>query len=285
MKKPSKITFHQNELDTYGVEVLPMTKLDDSVQDAHRDDHYMLILLQKGTIEIEIDFHPVIFKGPSLCIVTPGQVHRYLQRKNIAGYFLFIDTKFVTNQYREIFATYEHIRQVAAIHKEDMLFASTLILAQLLSQQEHALSKSLIASQTNTILGITAAHIIQSQSAHYPLSGQRYNIVKQFKQCISTHYKTMKQVQDYAAMLNITPLYLNEVIKEMTGYPASFWIQQEIVLEAQRMLVYTSQDVKQIAWELGYEDPTYFSRFFKKNTGMTALAFRAENHGLSNHSH
>lgn len=285
MNKPSKIIFHQNELDTFGVEVLPMNRLDESVNDAHRDDHYMLILLQKGTIELEIDFNPITFKAPSLCIVTPGQIHRYLQRKNIAGYFIFIDTSLISNQYREIFDTYEHIRQVAVINKEDVLFSGTLILSQLLSQSAHALSRSVIASQTNTILGITASYILQSQSAGHPFNGQRYNIVKQFKQLIRQHYKTIKQVQDYAATLNITPLYLNEVIKEMTGFPASFWVQQEIVLEAQRMLVYTSQDVKQIAWDLGYEDHTYFSRFFKKQTGMTALAFRSENHGLSNHSH
>lgn len=255
------------------------------MNDAHRDDYYMLILLQKGTIEIEIDFTAITFKGAALCIVTPGQVHRYLQTKNIAGYFIFIDIALVSRQYREIFDTYEHVRQVATISKENVLFAGTQVLLQLLSQEYHALSRSVISSHVNTILGITASCIMQSQSAGHPGTGQRYNIVKQFKQLIREHYKTIKQVQHYAARLNITPLYLNEVVKDMTGLPASSWIQQEIILEAQRMLFYTSQDVKQIAWELGYEDHTYFSRFFKKNTGMTALEFRTRNHDLSNNPH
>jgi len=80
-------------------------------------------------------------------------------------------------------------------------------------------------------------------------------------------------------------LYLNEVSKEITGFIASYWIQNEVLLEAQRLLFYTNMDVKEIAFSLGYEDHTYFSRFFKKNLGCTAGQFRQNNHYLSNHIH
>lgn len=85
-------------------------------------------------------------------------------------------------------------------------------------------------------------------------------------------------------MLNITPLYLNEIVKEITGFPASYWIQQETILEARRLLYYTDLDIKQIAYRLGYDDHAYFSRFFKKSTGNTASQFRNKNHYLSNNS-
>ncbi|GAA5087448.1 hypothetical protein GCM10023210_10290 [Chryseobacterium ginsengisoli] len=91
---------------------------------------------------------------------------------------------------------------------------------------------------------------------------------------IQIHYKELKQVKEYASLLNITPLYLNEIVKEITGFSASHWIHQEIILEAQRLLYYTDLDIKQIAFQLGYEDHAYFSRFFKKNTGNTASQFR-----------
>lgn len=285
MNRRAAIALHKNELDTLGVEVLTMQKTDNCIQDAHRDDHYMLILLQKGTISLEVDFTPIRFKGPSLCFVAPGQVHRYLERKHFSGFFIFIDTSLVADQYRGIFATYEHFRQVVPISEDDLMFSCTLFLNQLLSQERHSLSAAIVASQVHTLLGIASAHVMQSGVAGETNIGQRYNIAKQFKQLIKENFKTLKQVQQYAAALNITPLYLNEVIKELTGFPASFWIQQEVILEAQRMLYYTSLDVKQIAWELGYEDHAYFSRFFKKHTGMTALAFRTKNHDLSNHAH
>lgn len=285
MKKPVEIALHTNELDTFGVDVLPMQKADESLHEAHRDDHYMLIIQQKGMTEFEIDYTAVRIKGASLCFVTPGQVHRYFKRTNLSGWYVFIDTSLVPDQYREIFDTYQHFRQVVDIDKDDLLFAGTLLLAQLLNQEPHVLTRSIVASQVHALVGMAVARILQSSPAAHPVNGQPYNIAKQFKQLIRANFKTIKQVQHYASALNITPLYLNEVIREITGFTASSWIQQEILIEAQRMLVYTALDVKQIAWELGYEDHTYFSRFFKKHTGMTALEFRFKNHDMSNHPH
>ena len=77
--------------------------------------------------------------------------------------------------------------------------------------------------------------------------------------------------------------YLNEVIKEQTGYPVSYWIQQEILQEAKRLLYYTPMNSKEIAFSLGYDDYAYFPRFFKKNVGVTPLGFRNNCLDLSNH--
>jgi AraC family transcriptional regulator, transcriptional activator of pobA len=76
---------------------------------------------------------------------------------------------------------------------------------------------------------------------------------------VQLRYKQYKQVKDYASFLNITPLYLNEIVKQITGFTVSYWIQQTIMLEAKRLLYYSKMDIKQIAFELGYEDFTYFS--------------------------
>jgi len=84
----------------------------------------------------------------------------------------------------------------------------------------------------------------------------------------------MKTPAEYAESLHITPAYLNEVVKDTTGYPVSYWIHNEIVLEAKRMLFYTEQSVKEIAHILGYVDVAYFIRLFKKRTQITPLQFR-----------
>jgi AraC-like DNA-binding protein len=84
----------------------------------------------------------------------------------------------------------------------------------------------------------------------------------------------MKSPSEYAAALNISPSYLNEVVKDTTGHPVSYWIHQEIILEAKRMLFYTNSTVKEISYALGYNDTTYFIRLFSKNAGMPPLQFR-----------
>ena len=284
MKKPTEIALHNDELDNFGVN-LELIHTCNSIVAAHRDDHYVFILQQKGEFLVEIDFSEMTLNGASLCFVAPGQVHRYVKWKDIKGWFVFVEVNLVPEQYREIFDTYQHIRQVVALNTNDVIFKSIPILEQLLLKEQSQLNKSIISYQIGTIIGITASKVIQSKTSGQINNGQRYHIVNQFKQLIRNNYKDVKQVQQYAALLNISPLYLNEVIKEITGFPASYWIQQEIVLEAKRLLNYTVLDVKQIAFELGYEDHAYFSRFFKKNTGTTAVEFRVKNHHMSNHSH
>jgi AraC-like DNA-binding protein len=94
---------------------------------------------------------------------------------------------------------------------------------------------------------MVATALVQSKGSVGLIGGQKHQTVIRFKQLVQAHYKALKQVQAYASQLHITPLYLNEIVKEITGFPASHWIHQEIMLEAKRLLYYTDLDVKQIA--------------------------------------
>jgi AraC family transcriptional activator of pobA len=92
---------------------------------------------------------------------------------------------------------------------------------------------------------------------------------------MAENIRTIKSPSGYASRLNVSQSYLNESVKRITGFPVTYWIQQEVLLEAKRLLYHSELNVKQIAYELGYEDPSYFSRFFGRAAGMPALAFRA----------
>lgn len=276
MKKTSEIAIHTDELDHLGVSIKSIVVPPEVIEGAHRDDHYMFIVQQEGTFTLEIDFEEVVMQGAAICFVAPGQVHRYVQWSGKEVWFLCADVGQVGEAYRDIFDTYP---QVVSIREDDVLFSAMPILDQVLQQKQQLV----VPHQLSAILSIMATAIIATKATGHTFNSQRYHIVHQFKQLTRDQYKDVKQVQQYASLLNITPLYLNEVVKEVTGFPASYWIQQEILLEAKRLLYYTVNDVKQIAYELGYEDHAYFSRFFKKNTGMTPLSFRDKNHELSNH--
>lgn len=87
---------------------------------------------------------------------------------------------------------------------------------------------------------------------------------------IATH----KQVGQYADMLHISPYQVNAICKELLGKTCSEVITDQIVLESKRQLLATSKQVNEIAFDLGYEDVSYFIRFFKKHTGFTPEVFR-----------
>ena len=100
-------------------------------------------------------------------------------------------------------------------------------------------------------------------------------LCRQFKRLMAENIRTIKSPATYSNRLNVSLSYLNQSVKSMTGLPVRYWIQQEILVEAKRLLYHTQLNVQQIAYELGYEDAAYFSRFFRRSAGMSALAFRA----------
>ena len=98
----------------------------------------------------------------------------------------------------------------------------------------------------------------------------------QFEDLIEENFRNEKFVKEYASKLNITEKHLNRVTKSCIGKTSTQLICERIILEAKRMLFYSNLNVTQIGEELGYFDNSYFVRFFKKNVGMTPLAFLAK---------
>jgi AraC-like DNA-binding protein len=276
MKKTTHIQLHRDELKASGMEISLIADLPNKVQIPHRDDHYMFIIQSGGLFLWELDFMKVDLSGSCLFYIAPGQVHRYLQHEKSEGWFVFINTSLISDRFIELFNTYLNSTQVFPLSKTNKLFSFIPVCKSFLEDRSEYFQKQIINSLADTFAGMAASALIHNQRAEKLVGGQKYLTVNKFKQLVQTKYKELKQVKDYAMLLNITPLYLNEIVKQITGFTASYWIQQKILLESQRLLYYTDLDVKQIAFELGFEDHTYFSRFFKKNIGMTASDFRVE---------
>ena len=100
-----------------------------------------------------------------------------------------------------------------------------------------------------------------------------------FEELVEAHYADRWSVADYAQALSVTPVHLTRISRTATGMPASRVIEERIVREARRSLVYTDLPVSVVAYALGFEDPAYFSRLFSRATGMSPRRFRDLTHG------
>jgi AraC family transcriptional activator of pobA len=101
-------------------------------------------------------------------------------------------------------------------------------------------------------------------------------LVQNFMNALEKNYRDKKMVADYADILFVTPNYLNEIIKKLTGYSAGHHIRQRITLEAKRMALYSDNSMKEIAYDLGFLDCAHFSKFFKTTTGSNFTEFKRE---------
>lgn len=101
-------------------------------------------------------------------------------------------------------------------------------------------------------------------------------LLARFEALLDAHFAEHWPVAAYAKALAVTPTHLSRVSRAATGQPASRLIEERLLREARRNLVYTNLSVQTIAYTLGYSDPAYFSRVFARGTGLSPRAFRAE---------
>lgn len=125
-------------------------------------------------------------------------------------------------------------------------------------------------------LNIAARWFARRAAGPEPRAASRaQQILADFQALLETHFATEKSVVFYAEQLGRTAPHLNRVCKALAEAPASTLIQRRVMLEAQRELAYTSQTVAEIGYALGYPDPAYFSRAFRRAVGRSPKEYRA----------
>ncbi|MET4138090.1 helix-turn-helix domain-containing protein [Pedobacter sp. UYP1] len=99
-------------------------------------------------------------------------------------------------------------------------------------------------------------------------------LLKSFQSEINERFRELREVSEYASLLNISAGHLSEVIKSQSGKPAIKHIHERLALEARRLLFHTGSSLKEIAFDLGFSDASYFNRFFKRECGVTPVEYR-----------
>ncbi len=244
---------------------------------AHRDDHYIFFVLEKGTGSLMIDFQEVAIPAPALYYVLPTQIHNRLRNEAADGWFIGIDTTFVARECRDVFEG-QLVLQTPFLCDEGQIkhFHDLLgLLREKSEETEKPFHAPIIQGLVQAFIGMAAGGYQGRRGADVKQSGLA-TLAREFKKLLVAQLRTSKSPAAYAARLNVSESYLNEALRKTTGFPVSYWIQQEVAMEAKRLLYYSELNVKQIAHKLGYDDHSYFSRFFRKAVGVSAMAFREQ---------
>jgi AraC family transcriptional activator of pobA len=240
---------------------------------AHRDEYYIFFLLQKGRLHMNIDFTPTTMRGLCAGYLLPGQVHNYLDATSIQGWMLAIDAERIDAELRERFDSRIVRDQVIRLKGAEAAIGC-LRLAKELPPLGTQLQQSVRRNLVNAAIGYLAI----SFEAKAPIKsdpGRRTAIITgDFLQLVKSETLTLRSPAAFAQRLSISTAYLNEAVKSETGFPASYWIQHEMALEAKRLLYHTDLSVKEIAALLGFDDAAYFSRFFRRHADLTPVEFR-----------
>ncbi|MCW2120468.1 helix-turn-helix domain-containing protein [Flavobacterium sp. 7A] len=121
---------------------------------------------------------------------------------------------------------------------------------------------------------ILSTRIYKEQTELTTFDNNQLDIVREYNYLVESHFKTKHQVADYAEMLNKSPKTLSNLFKKYNEKSPLQIIQARLVLEARRLLRYSDLSIKEIAYEVGYEDIQAFSKFFKKSEGVSPSDFK-----------
>jgi len=248
----------------------------DLVRDVHRHDFFFVLAIKKGKGTHVIDFTPHKIQDHSLFFIRPGQVHKIELKAGAIGYIMQFDSNFyapVDNVSRTLLrrASDRNYCQFTA-NAFGKLYALLAAIFREYTDKRENYRDVIKASLSIFVVELFRNRRRDAQILHENSYEQKR--LDEFQELLEKNFAAHKQPSYYAERLNLSLYQLNGITKTMLGKTCSDVINDHIILEAKRYLLATTDQVNQIAFHLGYDDPSYFIRFFKKHTGQSPDAFR-----------
>ena len=251
-------------------------------EEGHRQQYYEIVWLKSGSGNHVIDTVNYPYSGSVLFLLSPGQLHHIHPVEKGEGYIikftpsLFSDNKDL-DEYLIRTGLFDNIQSEpliklnASIHSviEDVL---KKMVAEFNTEEDDK-DKILLAYLKILITHISRLKKIQSTREAIDLD-VNFSLFQKYKAEVEKNFKTQHSVQAFAKKLLTQSRTLNSLSKKYTGKTAGDIIADRIVLEAKRELYYNTKSIKEIGYDLGFDDPAYFTRFFKKQTGLSPQEYK-----------
>jgi len=243
----------------------------------HRHSYYEVILFFEGGGTDAIDFVNYPIYPCAVHFVKPGQVHMMGRAERSSGCnFRFMREYFYENETgaASFFREYPFFSPQAEMPVLQVAEPEFAVLRKLV--QVYAESAAYAPADASRSLVRAMLQLLKPAFEQAVLVPHTPNHLSRFMMLVAQNFNEKRNVADYSEMLHITPNYLNELCTGHLGITAKALIEEQVMLEIKRLLFHTDLSVKEIAFRLNFDDPSYFVRRFKEKTGYTPAAFRTE---------
>lgn len=257
------------------------TKRNGMVDEPHRHNYYTVLVINKAKGLHKIDFNAYELANKQIFFVAPGQVHQVIEDEKSYGYVMTFSNQFLVENSiplsfidsLNLFQNYGQSPPLKPINSQFEIiegFAANIF--DLFNS--NATMKNLSIGSFLKLLLIECNNICSINPIESDIDTTGDNLIRSFKKLVDKHYKKEHSTTYYANELFITPDHLNRTIKSKIGKTAKDYIQARIITEAKRLLYFTELTNKEIAYNLGFNEPANFSAFFKKHTDLSPSNFK-----------
>jgi AraC-like DNA-binding protein len=241
---------------------------------------FEVIWIKKGIGVLQVDNQDYHFAANVIYCMAPGHIRKWIAETGVEGYYISFTPEFIwmsegysnhslwLEQYSEDF-------KIKSIYiSEEMQNEMEIIVRKMKWEYKNYFNQKL--EVLKGLLNIFMIYFSRNLTKPGPNITQSRDaqFVNNFMILLGKHFITQKMVSDYAGQLCVTPNYLNRTVKKITGLTASHHIQQQIIKEAKKQALYQSATMKEVAYNLGFDNLAHFSKFFKNKCGMSFTDFK-----------
>ncbi|MDB5242994.1 MAG: pobR3 [Spirosoma sp.] len=269
---------HEPEALFYMTPLEKLVKDFKGIDQSHSHTFYLVMWISQGSGSHTIDFKTYSVGPHQLYFLTPGQVHSWELATGTAGFNLFLEPDFLRTRLGNRLHQYPfyHSHQylpLLEVTQQQALFTDLFAYAYQ-EYEQHQINRAEVFLSFVHILLESANRLYDQQltqsASHF------YDRIRQFEDLLEEQFIQVRLVSEYAAQMGLTPNHLNHICQKVLGKTASQLLHERLLIEAKRLLIHTSQSVKEVGFQLGFDDPSYFVRFFKKYAGRTPIEFRQQ---------
>lgn len=244
-----------------------------------RINFYIMIYITEGCGKHEIDFVTYDYKAGDVIFIAQNQVHRFFEYSGAKGYIIFFTDDFLYNQSElniKEFLDYFNLPLYKPIISIDTSQSHTnnvlieLIYNEYKNEENNsriALLKSLFRSFMISFRGL----ILYEEKVDPSTVYKRFI---DFKNLVEEYYKEKKNVADYAKLMLVSQKTINQTTRKIADLSAKQFIIERILLEIKRYLSQGELTINEISYMMGFDEPSNFTKFFKRYTNMSPGEFR-----------
>lgn len=238
-------------------------------------DLCQLLYVHKGRAQVEIEGQQHVLAQSAIQVIPPLCVHGFQFSSNVEGFVLTLAAPLVAQLQAQLGGSMSALQRAASyLAGQDRHYLNSLFNAV---QNEYVGAQPardmLLQSLISVLLVWVTRQVIQRREARQePQRGREY--LSLFNQQVEAQFREQPNVEQLAHQVGISVAHLNSICRQFSGQSALQIIHQRLLLEAKRHLIYTPMTISEVAENLGFADPAYFSRFFRRLSGMSPSVFR-----------
>ena len=285
MNTIQNISFESSEGAT-DVEFLELTELFERINRdpnhnplrPHRISFFALLIVTEGEGIHQVDLKNYPIGKDTVLKIAKGQVHAFQGERKYKGSLVVFTEDFVLKYFSK--SSIEFISHLYNYHLSDPLVENSIFNESFLDQIAQELRSKNTYAQKEIIAKMLELYLLKLERHTHTVISEKidkkhYSFFNDFKNLVERNYTKTRNVKDFAEMLSISPKHLNMIVREVTLNTAKTFIDQYVILEIKRAILSSTLSLKEVVYQIGFDEMTNFTKFFKKHTGLSPKEYKS----------